>query len=304
MERESFENDAIAAILDDGFVAIKVDREERPDLDQLYMGAVQAMTGRGGWPMSVFLAPDGRPFYAGTYFPDTPRGGLPSFRQVLDGVDRAWRDQRAEVEATGAHVVEALLAARGDAARGDAAPGSAARVPGLAVLEQAVATLEASFDPRQGGWTGAPKFPAPMTIEFLLRRHVTSGDPRPLAMALRTLDAMAAGGLRDQLGGGFHRYSTDAIWLVPHFEQMLYDNAQLARVYGHAWALTGDPSHLATMTGTLEFIVRELRTPAAGSRPASTRTPTASRAPPSRGARTRSGSSLATRRRCSRPRTA
>jgi hypothetical protein len=258
MERESFEDEGTAALLNEGFVAIKVDREERPDLDQLYMGAVQAMTGQGGWPMSVFLGPDGRPFYAGTYFPDTPRHGMASFRQVLEGVRRAWDDQRAEVEATGAHVVDALLAGRS---------GTGSRATGLpdgSTLEHAVATLEASFDPVQGGWGGAPKFPAPMTIELLLRRHVVTGDPRPLAMALRTLDAMAAGGIHDQLGGGFHRYATDAIWLVPHFEQMLYDNAQLARVYLHAWALTGSPAYLETASGTLDFVLRDLQTPDGG----------------------------------------
>ena len=258
MERESFEDATTAALLNEAFVAIKVDREERPDLDQLYMGAVQAMTGQGGWPMSVFLAPDGRPFHAGTYFPDTPRHGMPSFRQVLASVRRAWDEQRAEVEATGTHVVEALLAGR------TAGSGSATGLPDRSTLEQAVATLEASFDAAHGGWGGAPKFPAPMTIELLLRHHVATGDPRPLAMALRTLDAMAAGGIHDQLGGGFHRYSTDAIWLVPHFEQMLYDNAQLARVYLHAWALTGSPEYLETASGTLDFVLRDLRTPGGG----------------------------------------
>ena len=256
MERESFEDEATAAELNAGFVAIKVDREERPDLDQLYMGAVQAMTGQGGWPMSVFLAPDGRPFYSGTYFPDTPRHGMPSFRQVLSGVLRAWTEQRAEVDATGTHVVEAMLAGRA----GPVATG----LPDRSTLEHAVASLESSFDAARGGWGGAPKFPAPMTIELLLRRHLATGDPRPLAMALRTLDEMAAGGIHDQLGGGFHRYATDAIWLVPHFEQMLSDNAQLARVYLHAWALTGTSAYLETTIGVLDFLLRDLRTPGGG----------------------------------------
>ena len=259
MERESFEDEGTAAMLNAGFVAIKVDREERPDLDQLYMGAVQAMTGSGGWPMSVFLTPDGRPFYGGTYFPDTPRHGMPSFRQVLEGVREAWATQRAEVERSGARLVEALVEAQ--------SMGSGAEVAGLPaseVLDSALAGVVASFDRVHGGWGRAPKFPQPMTIEFLLRRHVVTGEEAALDVALRSLAAMAAGGIHDQLGGGFHRYATDAAWLVPHFEQMLYDNAQLARVYAHAWALTGDPALLATMTGVLDYVVRELGTAEGG----------------------------------------
>jgi hypothetical protein len=252
MERESFEDPATAAVLNDRFVSIKVDREERPDLDQVYMAAVQAMTGGGGWPMSVFLTPDGRPFYGGTYFPDEPRHGMPSFRQVLEGVDRAWRDSRAEVEGAGQRLVEALVAQnRIVAVSGD---------PTQAQLEAATAAIEASFDAQNGGWGHAPKFPQPMTIEFLLRRHVATGDARPLAMGRRSLDAMADGGIRDQLGGGFHRYSTDAVWLAPHFEQMLYDNAQLARAYLHAWALTGDARYRAVCEGVLGYMTRELTT--------------------------------------------
>ncbi|HEY6570871.1 MAG TPA: thioredoxin domain-containing protein, partial [Candidatus Limnocylindrales bacterium] len=259
MERESFEDEGTAAVLNAGFVAIKVDREERPDLDQLYMGAVQAMTGSGGWPMSVFLTPDGRPFYGGTYFPDTPRHGMPSFRQVLEGVREAWATQRAEVERSGARLVEALVEAQ--------SMGSGAEVAGLPaseVLDSALAGVVASFDRVHGGWGRTPKFPQPMTIEFLLRRHAVTGEEAALDVALRSLAAMAAGGIHDQLGGGFHRYATDAAWLVPHFEQMLYDNAQLARVYAHAWALTGDPALLATMTGVLDYVVRELRTAEGG----------------------------------------
>ncbi len=252
MERESFEHEPTARYLNDHFVAIKVDREERPDLDQVYMAAVQSMTGGGGWPMSVFLTPDGRPFYGGTYFPDEPRHGMASFRQVLEGVERAWREQRAEVEAAGGRLVQNLVEqGRLDAGTDDPTP---------AVLEAAAAAIEAAFDTTNGGWGRAPKFPQPMTIEFLLRRHVATGDARPLAVARRSLDAMADGGLRDQLGGGFHRYSTDAVWLVPHFEQMLYDNAQLARVYLHAWALTGDARYRAVATGTLDYMLRELTT--------------------------------------------
>jgi uncharacterized protein YyaL (SSP411 family) len=257
MERESFEDTATAAALNAHFVAIKVDREERPDLDALYMGAVQALTGQGGWPMSVFLTSEGRPFFGGTYFPDTPRHGLPSFREVLEGVRLAWVDQRSELEDAAGRLVRAL-------AEQQHAGSPASGLPAAEVLARAAATLDETFDATTGGWGRAPKFPQAMTIEALLLRHVATGDPRPLEIATRALDAMAAGGIHDQLGGGFHRYSTDAHWLVPHFEQMLYDNAQLARVYVHAWALTGEPRHLATATGTLDYLLRELRTDGGG----------------------------------------
>jgi uncharacterized protein len=250
MERESFEDDGTATYLNSRFIAIKVDREERPDLDQIYMGAVQAMTGGGGWPMSVFLTPEGRPFYGGTYFPDRPSHGLPSFRQVLEGIDRAWREQRGELEEAGRRLVGQLA---------EQSTNAAGPAPGPDLLDTAVALLERSSDAAHGGWGGAPKFPQPMTIEFLLRR-AAAGEPRALPMARRTLDRMADGGIRDQLGGGFHRYATDAIWLVPHFEQMLYDNAQLARVYLHAWALTDDARYRAVAMSTLDYIARELTT--------------------------------------------
>ncbi len=261
MERESFEDLATAADLRRDFVAIKVDREERPDLDQVYMAAVQAMTGGGGWPMSVFLTPDGTPFYGGTYFPPTPRHGLPGFRQVLAGVAEAWRERRAELEGSGTRLVEALVEASGrtaDAA-GDAGVGLTA-----APLEEAIAALARAFDRINGGWGGAPKFPPSMALDFLLRRVAARDGQDPsesveLDMACRTLDAMAAGGIHDQLGGGFHRYSTDARWLVPHFEQMLYDNAQLARVYLHAWRVTGETAYREVARGTLDFMARELR---------------------------------------------
>jgi uncharacterized protein YyaL (SSP411 family) len=253
MERESFEDEMTAAFLNDQFIPIKVDREERPDLDQLYMTAVQAMTGGGGWPMSVFLTPDGRPFYGGTYFPDEPRHGMPSFRQVLEGVLRAYREDRQGVDSAGSRLVEAIVANQRVTVAGE--------MPPAPVLDTAVASLEASFDAHNGGWGRAPKFPQPMAIEFLLRRHGATGDARPLAIARRTLDAMADGGIHDQLGGGFHRYATDAAWLVPHFEQMLYDNAQLARVYLAAWAVTGDVRYRAVAVGVLEYMLRELRLP-------------------------------------------
>jgi hypothetical protein len=259
MERESFEDEATARLLNAHFIAIKVDREERPDIDQLYMGAVQAMTGQGGWPMSVFLTPDGHPFYGGTYFPDRPRHGMPAFRQVLEGVRHAWTEQRSDVEASGVRLVEALVQAQQPAT----ASGTGMPAP-KAVLGEAAARIADTFDAQHGGWGSAPKFPQPMTIELLLRRHRATGDERWLAVALRSLAAMAAGGVHDQLGGGFHRYATDAAWLVPHFEQMLYDNAQLARVYAHAWALTGDPDLRGTMIGVLDYVLRELRTPDGG----------------------------------------
>ncbi|HYK96676.1 MAG TPA: thioredoxin domain-containing protein [Candidatus Dormibacteraeota bacterium] len=251
MERESFEDEATAAFLNARFIAIKVDREERPDLDQIYMSAVQALTGGGGWPMSVFLTPDGRPFYGGTYFPDTPRHGLPSFRQLLASIDRAWREQRADLERSAATLVGQLTAQARTPASGGA--------PTPAMLDAAVESIERTFDAANGGWGRAPKFPQPMTIEFLLRRAADE-DSRALPMARRTLDRMADGGLRDQLGGGFHRYATDDMWLVPHFEQMLYDSAQLARTYLHAWALTGDEGYRQVATGTLDYVLRELTT--------------------------------------------
>jgi uncharacterized protein len=251
MERESFEDEDTAAFLNDRFIAIKVDREERPDLDQIYMGAVQAMTGGGGWPMSVFLTPEGRPFYGGTYFPNRPSHGLPSFQQLLAGIDEAWRTQRGEVEESGARLVAQLAPAARPAAAGDA--------PTPALFDAVYDILMRTFDTTNGSWGGAPKFPQPMTNEFLLRR-MAAGDPRYGAIARFTLDKMADGGIRDQLGGGFHRYATDAVWLVPHFERMLYDNAQLARVYLHAWAQLRDSRDLEVGTGALDYILRELTT--------------------------------------------
>ena len=252
MERESFENETTARFLNERFVSIKVDREERPDLDAIYMDAVQQMTGGGGWPMSVFLTPDGKPFYGGTYFPDQPRHGLPSFSQVLEGVDQAWRERRTEVERSSEALARSVSA--------QVAPTEGASDVAAEVLDAALASLERGFDARHGGWGGAPKFPQPMIVEFLLRLHVRSGDARPLAMARRSLDAMAAGGIYDHLGGGFARYATDAVWLVPHFEKMLYDNAQLTRVYTHAWQLTTEPRYRAVVEETIDFVLRELRT--------------------------------------------
>jgi uncharacterized protein YyaL (SSP411 family) len=215
------------------------------------MGAVQALTGGGGWPMSVFLTPEGTPFYGGTYFPNEPRHGLPGFRQLLEGIDLAWKTQRADLEQTGAQLVGRLVESQ-------RLPAVQAP-PGPELLDAAVTILERTADGRNGGWGGAPKFPQAMTIEFLLRR-AAAGVPGALTVARRALDAMADGGIHDQLGGGFHRYATDARWLVPHFEQMLYDNAQLARAYLHAWSLSGEARYRDVATGVLGYLLREMRT--------------------------------------------
>ncbi len=257
MHRESFADPETARILNEGFVSIKVDREERPDVDALYMDALQAMTGGGGWPMSVFLTPDGRPFHAGTYYPDTPRHGAPAFRQVLAAVSDAWRDRRDEVEAGATRLADAV-------ARGQRSVPIAAGIPmgtgvdATSALDGATATLLERFDARIGAWGGAPLFPQPMVIEHLLRESVRTGNDRARDAARRALDAMAAGGIRDHLAGGFARYATDARWLVPHFEKMLYDNAQLARAYLHAWQLTGDPGYRDVVAETLDFLERDL----------------------------------------------
>ncbi|HJR51333.1 MAG TPA: thioredoxin domain-containing protein, partial [Gemmatimonadales bacterium] len=252
MERESFENPEIADQLNRDFVAIKVDREERPDLDDVYMAAVQAMTGGGGWPMSVFLTPDLQPFFGGTYFPPEDRQGMPGFPRVLAAVAEAYRDRRAEVVEQGRQLVEHL---RGQL---DVRPGTAP--PEQMQLDAAVRRLAASFDPRHGGFGGAPKFPAPMTLEFLLRRWRRSGDKQVLDMVTLTLDRMAEGGLNDQLGGGFARYSTDARWLVPHFEKMLYDNALLAHAYLEAFRATNRERYARVARSTIDFMLRELLT--------------------------------------------
>jgi len=264
MERESFEDEATAADLNEHFVSIKVDREERPDLDAIYMDAVQAMTGQGGWPMSVFLTPDGRPFYGGTYFPNEPRHGMPSFRQLLARIAEAWTDQRDEVDASATRLAEHVRA--GQQAPSGLAEAVAAQ-PAVDAADRLAHVLEAlssSFDARNGGWGGAPKFPASMTIELLLREHVRTENRQARLMAEKTLDAMADGGIYDHLGGGFARYATDATWLVPHFEKMLYDNAQLARAYLHAWQVSGDERYAAVASETLDFMAHELRNPAGG----------------------------------------
>lgn len=255
MAHESFEDEALAGYANERFVAVKVDREERPDIDAVYMEAVQAATGQGGWPMTVFLTPDKDPFYFGTYFPPEPRHGMPSFRQVLEGVDAAWRDRRDEVG-------EVATRIRADLAeRASVYSAGAHHPPAEADLHQALVTLSRDFDARHGGFGGAPKFPPSMVIEFLLRHHARTGSEAALEMAVRTGEAMARGGIHDQLGGGFARYSVDAGWVVPHFEKMLYDNALLLRAYLHLWRATGAPLARRVALSTADFLLRELRTP-------------------------------------------
>ncbi len=262
MERESFEDSEIAAFMNERFVNIKVDREERPDLDSIYMKAVQFLTGHGGWPLTAFLTPEGRAFFGGTYFPPEPRHGMRSFRQVLEAVSDAYRNRREEVE-RGAHQLLAALA--GANADVESAPeGAGPEDLGRAILEHAVRFLAGRFDPIHGGFGPAPKFPQPMTLEILLRQFHRRGDGGALGMVLRTLRGMARGGIRDHLGGGFHRYSVDDRWLVPHFEKMLYDNGLLARVYLHAFQITRDPELRDVATSTLDYILEDLTGPEGG----------------------------------------
>ncbi len=294
MAHESFEDPATATDLDRSFVSVKVDREERPDVDAVYMAAVQAMTGSGGWPMSVFCTPDGRPFFGGTYFPPTDRHGMPAFRRVLAALAEAWTERRAEVEAQADALVEAVarevcladhladrLAADANVATTDRATTSAATAGGpdassgpdgaaagsaraADLLARTVAQLGERFDPEWGGFGPAPKFPRPTLVELCLRHHRATGDERSLAMATTTLDAMAAGGIYDHLAGGFARYSTDRQWLVPHFEKMLTDQALLARAYLHAWQETGRPEYRQVVVETLGYVLADLAAPVGG----------------------------------------
>ena len=257
MERESFENADIAAMMNERFVSVKVDREERPDIDSIYMTAVQAMTGHGGWPMTVFLTPEGKPFYGGTYFPPEDRGGMPSFPRVLTAISDAYDNSRGDVLQT----TEQLL----DRMRQMSAVAQPALEPlTLDVMRQAARKVASEFDDRNGGVGMQPKFPQPMTYEFLLRHHQRAGDADALGMAELTLQRMALGGIYDQIGGGFHRYSTDAFWLVPHFEKMLYDNALLVRLYLHAYQITGNPLYRRIVEETLDYVLREMTSPEGG----------------------------------------
>ncbi|WP_411148222.1 thioredoxin domain-containing protein [Streptomyces sp. A30] len=252
MAHESFEDQETADYLNAHFVSVKVDREERPDVDAVYMEAVQAATGQGGWPMTVFLTPDAEPFYFGTYFPPAPRHGMPSFRQVLEGVRTAWTDRREEVAEVAGKIVRDL--AGREISYGDS------QAPGEEQLAAALLGLTREYDPQRGGFGGAPKFPPSMVVEFLLRHHARTGAEGALQMAQDTCERMARGGIYDQLGGGFARYSVDRDWIVPHFEKMLYDNALLCRVYAHLWRATGSELARRVALETADFMVRELRT--------------------------------------------
>jgi uncharacterized protein YyaL (SSP411 family) len=261
MAHESFQDPSTAAFLNEHFVSIKVDREERPDLDSLYMSAVVALTGQGGWPMSVFLTPDLHPFYGGTYFPPQPRHGLPGFFELLQALVTAWQHRRPEILQESSRLAAQLLV--------QSAQLPAPSAFSLADLDRAAAALVASYDWQDGGWGAAPKFPQPMLIEFLLRRHL-AGQPDPttddrlLASTVHALEAMARGGMYDVVAGGFARYSTDAAWLVPHFEKMLYDNALLSSAYLHAWQVTGRPAFRRVVEQTLRFVTGELTSPEGG----------------------------------------
>ncbi len=252
MEHESFEDAETAALMNERFVCVKVDREERPDVDGLYMEAVVALTGHGGWPLTVFLTPEGRPFWGGTYFPPEPRHGLPSFRQVLVALADAFAGRRGDLDRQADVLTDAI---RDASAR---APSADPLTDGI--LTGAVLSLARQFDPLNGGFGGAPKFPPASTLELLLRR----GGPDALEMVRLTLDRMAAGGIYDHLGGGFHRYAVDAVWLVPHFEKMLYDNALLARAYLHGWVVTGEERYRAVAEETLDYLLRDLLLPEGG----------------------------------------
>ena len=260
MAHESFEDTATAQVMNERFVSIKVDREERPDLDSIYMQAVQAMTGQGGWPMTVFLTPAGEPFYGGTYFPPSDRHGLPSFRRVLMSVSESWRSRRDEIMRSVGTIVEMYAASEGIGGRVAEASGETT----AETLDAAARDLERRFEPLAGGFGGAPKFPQAMALDFLLRRWARTGDERALHIVRHSFLKMARGGIYDQVGGGFHRYSVDALWLVPHFEKMLYDNALLAKLGVHLWQATGDPEVRRVTEETLRWVMREMTDPGGG----------------------------------------
>jgi uncharacterized protein YyaL (SSP411 family) len=255
MERESFENPEIAALMNERYVNIKVDREERPDLDNLYMAAVQALTGQGGWPMSVFLTPDLEPFYGGTYYPPVDSRGMPGFPRVLLSVERAWQERRDEI-LTAANEMAGQLRSAGEIPRG-----SSQGDLDVKLLDNATRALARAFDPTHGGFGSAPKFPHPMDLRVLLRQHARTGDAHALHMVTQTLDKMARGGIYDHLGGAFARYSTDERWLAPHFEKMLYDNALLSTVYLEAYQATGNPEYARVARETMDYILGRMTSP-------------------------------------------
>ncbi|HSJ87605.1 MAG TPA: thioredoxin domain-containing protein, partial [Anaerolineales bacterium] len=258
MEHESFEDAETAAIMNENFISIKVDREERPDLDSIYMQATTAMTGSGGWPMSVFLTPDLRPFYAGTYFPPVRRYNMPAFKDVLLSMANAWKEQRDEINRVGSQILQYIqpqvVSSDGEGTFTEQS------------LEEATKSLLDGYDWGNGGWGGAPKFPQPMTIEFLLRRALSNSPHREQALkaSVHILNAMSRGGMYDVVGGGFARYSVDNFWRVPHFEKMLYDNAQLALAYLHGYLVTGEQRFRQICEETLDFILREMTHPMGG----------------------------------------
>ena len=254
MERESFHDEATARFMNGNFVSVKVDREERPDVDSIYMDAVHAMTGRGGWPMTVFLTPEGKPFFAGTYFPDVDRHGMPSFRRVLEAIRHAWEHRRGEVQDQATELTRRI---------GQSIP-PADRLPGRGRVTAAYRAMTQHFDPEHGGLGGAPKFPQAPILEFLTRISGLDWAPRAQTMLTTTLTRMALGGIRDHLGGGFARYAVDRIWLVPHFEKMLYDNADLARLYLRAAQLTGESLYRRVATETIDYLLRDLAHPEGG----------------------------------------
>ena len=262
MEHESFEDEAIAAAMNEHFINVKIDREERPDVDRIYMSVVQAVTGSGGWPMSVFLTPQRHPFYAGTYFPPRSAYGRPGFQELLLFLARHWRQRRAEVEATAARIMTAVRQATGIA--GGAATGPAAAPDGPDLLAAVAEGLASSFDAEHGGFGAAPKFPRPAVFAALFQHCRGAGSEPILEMALVTLRQMARGGMYDHLGGGFHRYSVDRYWRVPHFEKMLYDQAQLAGAYTAAYQITGDHAHATVAAATLDYLLRDLQAPEGG----------------------------------------
>src|SRR4051794_17712225 len=261
MAHESFEDPAVAEVMNRLFVNVKVDREERPDVDAIYMDAVQALSGRGGWPMTVFLTPDGRPFYGGTYFPNEDRPGMPGFVRVMEAIDDVWRNRRAEALDQAEQLRTAIA---GNTLQQQM--GLDLDLPDLSreVLDEALTTVTAQFDAQLGGFGPAPKFPPAMTIDFLLRRYVSAPDDHVLTMITTTLDAMAAGGIYDHVGGAFARYSTDAFWLVPHFEKMLYDQALLVGAYLRAYLVTGEARYRRVVEETIGYVQRDLGDDAGG----------------------------------------